>query len=80
MTAAGASMPPNSSCPGCGATFRCGMVGGDAECWCVKLPHLLPVPSSPSSTTGTTGASCFCPTCLQKITDERQHTPSPAHD
>ncbi|MGH8833142.1 MAG: cysteine-rich CWC family protein [Polaromonas sp.] len=30
-------------CPRCGAGFRCGMVAGDSECWCVKLPHVMPV-------------------------------------
>ncbi|MDO8370903.1 MAG: cysteine-rich CWC family protein [Polaromonas sp.] len=80
MTAAGASVPTNSSCPRCGAAFRCGMVGGDAECWCVTLPHVMPVPSSTSSSTDTSGASCFCPACLQKITDDRQQDTSPARD
>ncbi|WP_229676224.1 cysteine-rich CWC family protein [Polaromonas eurypsychrophila] len=56
------------------------MVGGDSECWCVKLPHIMPVPSGPPSTTGAPGASCFCPACLQQITDDRQHSPSPARD
>ncbi|MDI1236263.1 MAG: cysteine-rich CWC family protein [Polaromonas sp.] len=81
MTAAGASLPSNASCPRCGAAFRCGMVGGDAECWCVKLPHVMPVPSSnPSSSIGTSEASCFCAACLQKITDDRQPDLSPARD
>ncbi|MDP3825727.1 MAG: cysteine-rich CWC family protein [Polaromonas sp.] len=80
MTAAGASVPSNSSCPRCGAAFPCGMVGGDAECWCVKLPHVMPVPSSTSSSIGTSEASCFCPACLQKITDDRQQDTSPARD
>ncbi|MGQ2978891.1 MAG: cysteine-rich CWC family protein [Polaromonas sp.] len=76
MTAAAA----NSSCPRCGAAFRCGMVGGDTECWCVQLPHILPVPSGALSSTGVPQASCFCPACLQQITDDRQHKPSPAAD
>ncbi len=81
MTAAGASVPPNSSCPRCGAAFRCGMVGNDAECWCVKLPHVMPVPTD-NSTTGSDAAkaSCFCPACLLQITDDRQHNISPARD
>ncbi|OOG45349.1 hypothetical protein B0B52_03995 [Polaromonas sp. A23] len=83
MTAAGTTAEPNSSCPRCGAAFRCGMVGGDAECWCVKLPHIMPVPPIPATTTtttGTAGASCFCPACLQKITNDRQHDAPPARN
>ncbi|WP_096670690.1 cysteine-rich CWC family protein [Polaromonas sp. AET17H-212] len=119
MTATGASVPTNSSCPRCGATFRCGMVGGDAECWCVKLPHIMPVPPGSPSTIvensknhdrqlttvrpelveglrqaqperygvvndenihSTAEASCFCPACLQKITDDRQQNTSSARD
>jgi hypothetical protein len=75
MIAAGA----NSSCPRCGAAFRCGMVGGDSECWCVKLPHIMPVPSALSSPAGPPEAACYCPACLQQITDER-HKTSPAGD
>ncbi|WP_397407999.1 cysteine-rich CWC family protein [Polaromonas sp.] len=56
------------------------MVGGDTECWCVKLPHVLPVPSASAPTIGTSGASCFCPACLQKLTDDRQQDTSPARD
>ncbi|MES2954529.1 MAG: cysteine-rich CWC family protein [Pseudomonadota bacterium] len=80
MTAATNSVSANSSCPRCGVGFRCGMVGGDSQCWCVKLPHIMPVPSGLPSTTGAPGASCFCPACLQQITDDRQHSPSPARD
>ncbi|WP_426145547.1 cysteine-rich CWC family protein [Polaromonas sp. DSR2-3-2] len=36
--------PDTSICPRCGAGLRCGMVAGDAECWCVQLPHVMPVP------------------------------------
>ncbi|MES2384361.1 MAG: cysteine-rich CWC family protein [Pseudomonadota bacterium] len=79
MTSARAGAPANSSCPRCGASFRCGLVGGDSACWCVKLPHIMPVPSASPSTTGAPGASCFCPACLQQITDDRQNT-SPARD
>ncbi|MDP2819100.1 MAG: cysteine-rich CWC family protein [Polaromonas sp.] len=80
MTTAGTNAELNSSCHRCGAAFRCGMVGGDNECWCVKLPHLMRVPASSASTTntGTTGASCFCPACLKKITDDRPHNTLPA--
>ncbi|MDO8385709.1 MAG: cysteine-rich CWC family protein [Polaromonas sp.] len=57
------------------------MVGNDAECWCVKLPHVMPVPTDNSATGGDAAkASCFCPACLQQITDDQQHTTSPAGD
>ena len=55
------------------------MPGGDKECWCVQLPHIMPVPSSTPPSTGTPVASCFCPACLKQITDERLY-PSPASD
>ncbi len=74
--------PDTSVCPRCGAGLRCGMVAGDAECWCVQLPHVMPVPPALSEQTlpDSGAASCFCPACLKQITDERQHTPSPARD
>ena len=80
MTAAKAGTQANSSCPRCGTMFRCGMVAADDQCWCVKLPHIMPVLSSASATTGTAGASCFCPACLQQVTNERQHNDSPARN
>ena len=53
---------PTSVCAQCGAEFRCGMEGGDAECWCASLPPLLPVPPAESVIAA---ASCLCPACLQ---------------
>ncbi|RZJ08166.1 MAG: hypothetical protein EOO54_22970 [Haliea sp.] len=78
MTAAGSPVEANSACPRCGAAFRCGMTGGDSACWCVTLPHLLPVPSGPAMANDAAAASCFCPACLQQITDERQQRNQPA--
>jgi hypothetical protein len=51
----------NSRCSQCGAGFRCGMEGGDAQYWCAALPPLpqLPAPS------GEFEASCLCPDCLR---------------
>jgi len=78
--------PANTSvCPRCGAGLRCGMVAGDAECWCVQLPHVMPVPSerSPQAESGDGSApSCYCPACLKLITDERSRlsTHAPARD
>jgi hypothetical protein len=71
-----------STCPRCGAGLRCGMVAGDAECWCVQLPNVMPVPPAlPEQALPESGAaSCFCPACLKQITDERHHKLSPARD
>lgn len=71
-----------SVCPRCGAGLRCGMVAGDAECWCVQLPHVMPVPSERTPSSQGSALSCFCPACLKLITDERSRlsTPDPARD
>jgi hypothetical protein len=71
-----------SVCPRCGAGLRCGMVAGDAECWCVQLPHVMPVPSERIPSPEGSALSCFCPACLKLITDERSRlsTPDPARD
>ncbi|MCK9389706.1 MAG: cysteine-rich CWC family protein [Sulfuritalea sp.] len=50
-------------CPQCGARFRCGMEGGDKECWCASLPALLPLPAK--SDPASPAASCLCPACLK---------------
>jgi len=63
--------PDTSVCPRCGAGLRCGMVAGDAECWCAQLPLVMPVPSPAGVLPDNSAASCFCPACLKKITDER---------
>ncbi|WP_457282591.1 cysteine-rich CWC family protein [Polaromonas sp. P5_D5] len=71
-----------SVCPRCGAGLRCGMAAGDAECWCVQLPHIMPVPSERTPQPEGSALSCFCPACLKQITDERIRlsAPSPARD
>jgi len=53
---------PNSVCPQCGTGFRCGMEGGDVDCWCAALPPLLPVPAKPGF--GAALPACLCPECL----------------
>jgi hypothetical protein len=83
-------LPNTSVCPRCGAGLRCGMLAGDAECWCVKLPNIMPVPAAPDAGSGATNllptasptpdetppaASCLCPACLKQITDERLNAP-----
>lgn len=52
---------PTSTCPQCGAEFRCGMEGGDERCWCAELP---PLPQLPAQS-GEFAASCLCPACLR---------------
>lgn len=52
----------NSVCPQCGTGFRCGMEGGDVDCWCAALPPLLPVPAKPGF--GAALPACLCPECL----------------
>lgn len=62
MSATAANGIPTGTCAQCGAPFRCGMEGGDAECWCASLPPLLPVPAA---STADSAAGCLCPACLQ---------------
>jgi hypothetical protein len=69
-----------SVCPRCGAGLRCGMVAGDAECWCVQLPHVMPLPTERIPKTEGSAPSCFCPACLKLITDERSRLTNPARD
>ncbi|TRZ92507.1 MAG: hypothetical protein D4R84_12215 [Rhodocyclaceae bacterium] len=63
MSIAPAAAAPANVCPQCGALFRCGMEGGDTECWCAALPALLPVPAT--SGPDSPAASCLCPVCLK---------------
>ena len=79
-----AAQADTSVCPRCGAGLRCGMVAGDAECWCVQLPHVMPVPTertpSPEGS-ALSSLSCYCPACLKLITDERTRlSPAAARD
>ncbi|OYZ03533.1 MAG: hypothetical protein B7Y42_00010 [Polaromonas sp. 28-63-22] len=69
-----AADPAASVCTRCGAVFRCGMVAGDAHCWCADLPALpqlpVPLPGSDSANAQEPAgdASCFCPACLKSLT------------
>ena len=69
-----------SVCPRCGAGLRCGNIAADASCWCSQLPNIMPVPAARTAPVPADGdavsASCFCPACLQEITDERLHAAS----
>ena len=83
-----AGPPQASTAPSGGSAVReatsaeADTTAGDAECWCVQLPHVMPVPSAlPASVQpDNSAASCFCPACLKQITDERKNSPSPAPD
>jgi predicted RNA-binding Zn-ribbon protein involved in translation (DUF1610 family) len=82
MNASSAELPNTSLCPRCGAGLRCAMVAGDAECWCVQLPQVMPVPSStplPLQPEGS-AASCFCPACLQQIINEQSNAIQASRD
>jgi hypothetical protein len=43
-------------CAQCGALFVCAMQAGLAECWCAKLPPIVPPLGL--------DAGCLCPDCL----------------
>ena len=51
-----------TACPGCGRVFVCGMLAGQAHCWCAELPP-LPVPRPQE-------AGCYCPECLRRLQAE----------
>ncbi|NJO24081.1 MAG: cysteine-rich CWC family protein [Sphingomonadales bacterium] len=55
----------NDGCPACGGPVGCGMAKGEPTCWCMELPHAMPMPSAASA------ARCYCRTCLQKLIDDR---------
>ena len=66
------AQPSTSVCPRCGAGFRCGMVAGDAACWCAGLPLLAELPVRLPNTAGKAKkeavvASCFCQACLKSL-------------
>ena len=69
-----------SSCPKCGTSLRCGMVGGDGSCWCFTMPHVLPVPVAENSKNLAAKAlssnppdqsGCLCPACLKQLIDNQ---------
>jgi hypothetical protein len=72
------ALADTSVCPRCGAGLRCGMVAGDAECWCVQLPHVMPPPTERAPKAEGSTLSCYCPACLKLITDERSRLSTPA--
>ncbi|UTH74524.1 cysteine-rich CWC family protein [Chromobacterium sp. IIBBL 290-4] len=46
------------TCAACGLEFTCGAGGETGGCWCMDLPHELPVLEA--------DGDCLCPSCLQK--------------
>jgi len=48
--------PSNTKqCRGCGNSFGCGADVAGGECWCARLPHIMPLE---------TAGDCLCPACL----------------
>lgn len=56
------------------ASVGANKLAGDADCWCVQLPRIMRVPPAPANPgqADISAASCYCPACLQQITNERQ--------
>jgi hypothetical protein len=61
VSEADAAGTPPDSCPGCGNAVGCGMTRGETTCWCVDLPHRMPMPANES------GARCYCRSCLERL-------------
>ena len=63
----------NSTCPRCGAAFGCGVLAPARvqaqPCWCMAYPPV----ASPAP-----GATCWCPACLEAISNERAGAPAGA--
>jgi Cysteine-rich CWC len=74
------ALSASSICPRCGAAFRCGMAAGDAECWCIQLPQVMPLPSSSPAAPDIAAVSCLCPVCLQQKLDTDAKPRLPAQD
>ncbi|QEL54584.1 cysteine-rich CWC family protein [Chromobacterium paludis] len=51
------------TCASCGSGFTCGAGGEEGACWCMDLPHALPVRGA--------AGDCLCPSCLQKKSMDR---------
>ncbi|NQW93293.1 MAG: cysteine-rich CWC family protein [Polaromonas sp.] len=62
-----------STCPQCGAGLRCGVVSGDATCWCFDMPRVIAVPTLDA----TQKASCLCRDCLAQLIDEQANSDDP---
>ena len=67
------TQPEASTCPQCGADLRCGVVSGDANCWCFDMPRVVAVPSADPAQK----ASCLCRACLAQLIDQQTHSDDP---
>jgi hypothetical protein len=54
------SEPDAARCPQCGATVLCGFSRGQAHCWCMDFPPVMPLPTASDQ------VACLCPECLRK--------------
>jgi cysteine-rich CWC protein len=59
----GAKIIDDDICPTCGSANGCGIVRGDATCWCFTLPHVLPLNEN--------GGRCYCRKYLTRLIAER---------
>jgi hypothetical protein len=53
------------SCFNCGAELVCGALNGDASCWCVNLPNIMPLNAD--------ATSCYCQICLEKKLQKKDY-------
>lgn len=65
MSRADAAEVTSDRCPSCGNPVGCGMTRGKTTCWCVDLPHRMPMPANES------GARCYCRVCLERLLADR---------
>ena len=59
--------PANMKLCSCGKKFVCAAETGD--CWCMKLPAVVPVPKQ---TEGERRGACLCPDCLERAIAQMQ--------
>ena len=52
----------NSKCSSCMRHFNCDVANGCTSCWCMSLPHVLPI---------NLDAKCLCRECLEKMMAEK---------
>ncbi|MFM9848929.1 MAG: cysteine-rich CWC family protein [Hyphomicrobiaceae bacterium] len=61
VSEADAAWVTSDRCPSCGNPVGCGITRGEPTCWCVDLPHRMPIPANESV------ARCYCRACLQRL-------------
>ena len=50
-------------CGRCGADFLCGPQKDNGDCWCDRLPNIIPLDANK--------LSCLCPDCLGKLIEKK---------